>query len=118
MVTTCSGCLQFLLDLLGKDLAQFDTPLVEGIDVPHSTLGEGEVLIVSNEGTERGGSDLLGEDRGGWAVTQECLVRHQVVGGALGLDLLRSLSDHQGLGLSKEVGGKHALVFAALDGVM
>jgi len=45
-------------------------------------------------------------------------VRDEVVGGTLGLDLLGGLTDHQGLGLSQEVGRQHTLVLAALNGVV
>lgn len=110
--------LQLLLDVFGQDLAQLDTPLVEGVDVPDGTLGEGEVLVVGDQGTQGGGGDLLGEDRGGGTVSKEGLVGHQALGGTLSLDLLGGLTDHQGLRLSKEVGGQHALVLAILNGVV
>ena len=43
-------------DLLGQDLAQLNTPLVEGIDAPHGTLDEGDVLVQG---------DQLAQDRRG-----------------------------------------------------
>lgn len=110
--------LQLLLDLLGKHLAQLHTPLVEGVDVPDGTLGEGEVLVVGNQSSQSGGGDLLGQDGGRRAVAQEGLVRDQVLRGTLGLDLLRGLSDHQSFRLGQEVGSQHALVLATLNGVV
>ena len=118
MVLTRPRRLQLLLDLLGQHLAQLHTPLVEGVDVPDGALGEGQVLVVRDQSTQRRRGDLLGQDRGGGAVAQERLVRHQVVRRTLGLDLLGRLPDHQGLGLGQEVGRQHALVLAALDGVV
>ncbi len=94
VVTTLTRCLQLLLDLLRKDLAQLDTPLVERVDVPDSSLGEGHMLVVGDQCTESSGRDLLGKDGGRRAVTKEGLVRDQVFGRALGLDLLRGLADH------------------------
>lgn len=110
--------LQLLLDLFGQDLAQLDTPLVEGVDVPDSPLGEGDVLVVGDQSTQSGRSDLLGEDGGGGTVTQEGLVRDKLGGSTLSLDLLGGLANHQSLRLSKEVGSQHALVLATLDRVV
>lgn len=118
VLSTGTISLQLLLDVLGQDLAQLDTPLVEGVDVPDGALGEGEVLVVGDQGTQGGGGDLLGEDGGGGTVSKEGLVGHQALGSVFGLDLLGGLTDHQGLRLSKEVGGQHALVLAVLDGVV
>lgn len=118
MVTTLTCCLQLLLNLLRKDLAQLDTPLVEGVDVPDGSLGEGHMLVVGDQRTESSGCDLLGEDGGRRAVTKEGLVRHQVLGRALSLDLLRGLADHQSLRLGKEVGCQHALVLSVLNRVV
>ena len=41
-----SGVVQLLTDSLGENLTQLNTPLVERVDVPDGTLGEGHVLIV------------------------------------------------------------------------
>lgn len=95
------------LNLLGQDLSELDTPLVKGVDVPDGALGEGQVLVVGDQGTESTGGDLLSKDGGGGAVTEECLVGNELVGGTLGADLLRGLADHEGLGLGEVVGGEH-----------
>lgn len=118
MATASARGLQLLLDILGQNLTQFDTPLVERVDVPDGAFGEGQVLVVGDQGSQGGGGDLLSQDGGGGTVSKESLVRHQVVGSTFGLDLFRGLTDHQGLRLGKEVGGKHALVLAVLDGVV
>lgn len=118
MVGTCTVRLQLLLDILSENLAQLNTPLVEGVDVPDRTLDEGDVLVVGDQSTQGGRGDLLSQNGGGGPVAQEGLVRDEVLRGVLGLDLLGGLADHQGLGLGQEVGGQHALVLAALDGVV
>ena len=110
--------LKFSLDLLGQGLAELDTPLVERVDVPDGTLSEGHVLVVGDQSTQSGGSDLLCEDRGGRTVAQEGLVGNKLIGGTLGADILRGLANHEGLGLSEVVGGKHLLVLVVLDGVV
>lgn len=73
-------------DALGELLAELDTPLVEGVDVPDGALDESEVLVVSDQGTESTGGDLLGQDGGGGPVAEEGLVGNELIGSALGLD--------------------------------
>ena len=41
--------LQFPDDTVCKHLSQFDTPLVEGVDVPYAALGEDLVLVEGDE---------------------------------------------------------------------
>lgn len=118
MGTTGTRSLKFLLNVLGKNLTQLNTPLVERVDVPDGTLSECQVLIESNESSQGSRCDLLCEDRSGWSVAKEGLVRHQVLRGVLGPDLLRGLSNHQSFGLGEEVGSKHALVLTALNRVV
>src|SRR5262245_65153584 len=48
------GCaLEFRNDALGQRFAQLDTPLIEGVDTPDSTLSENAVLVECDEFTER-----------------------------------------------------------------
>lgn len=107
--------LQLLLNALGKNLTKLNTPLVEGVDVPDSTLGEGDVLVVSDQSTQGEGSDLAGKDAGGRAVAVESLMVQQLLGDLLVLQLSSGLAQHQSLRLSKEVGGKHGLVLVDID---
>ena len=58
-------------------------------------------------GTESTGGDLLGQDGGGGPVAEESLVGNDLIGSALGLDGFGGLADHEGLGLSEEVGSQH-----------
>lgn len=106
------------LDLLGQRLAKLNTPLVETVDVPDGTLGEGQVLVVDNQRTQSGRGDLVGQDGRRGAVTKERLVGNKLLGRSLSLDLIRSLADHEGLSLSKEVGGKHLLVLVVVNWVV
>jgi len=48
----CFG-LEFGDDSLGKDLSQFDSPLVEGVDLPDGALGKDAVLVKCNEFPQR-----------------------------------------------------------------
>ena len=41
--------LKFRDDALGKRLAQFDAPLVEGVDVPDGALSEDTVFVQCDE---------------------------------------------------------------------
>jgi hypothetical protein len=105
-------------DLLGKALAQLDTPLVEAVDVPDGALGEGEVLVVDDQGTQSGWGDLVGENGRRGAVAQEGLVGDKVLWRALGFDLVGGLTDHERLSLGKEVGRKHPKESAIVSALM
>lgn len=111
MALAASRLVKLLQDLLGQDLAELNTPLVEAVDVPDGTLGEGEVLIVDDKSTEFGGANrATNEDGSGRAVAKEALVGDKVASGSLSLDLLVSLANHQSLSLGEEVGCQHLLV--------
>ena len=51
-------------DLLGQNLTQLDTFLVEGIQVPGKTLIHDLVLEVGQQSTHSSGSQLLTDDDG------------------------------------------------------
>jgi hypothetical protein len=104
-----AGVIELGKNLLSQALAQLNTPLVEAVDVPDGALGEGQVLVIDDERSKSCRSDFVCKDRGGWSVAQERLVGDQVLRSTLGLDLVRSLADHEGLCLSKEVGRKHPI---------
>ena len=121
MALAVSGLIELLEDLLGQDLAELDAPLVEAVDVPDGALGEGEVLVVDDEGAQLGGADgAADEDRRRRAVAQEPLVRDQVVLGALGADVEVVGDGVVGLGRQNEVGGDElgALVDELEEGVL
>ena len=104
-----AGVVKLGENLLRQALAQLNAPLVEAVDVPDGTFGEGQVLVVNDEGSESRGGNLVRQDRRGGSVAQERLVRDQVLRSALCLDLVWGLADHEGLCLSEEVGSKHPI---------
>lgn len=119
MTLAVARLVQLLENLLGKDLAQLDTPLVEAVNVPDGTLGEGKVLVVGNESTKLGRANVAADEDGcRGAVSKEALVGNKITSRALGLDLLVTLANHQGLSLGKVVGSKHLLVQVVGDGVV
>ena len=89
---------------LGQLLAQFDTPLVERVDVPNRSLCKNTVLVESNELAESFGSELLDQNCVRRPITLEDPVRHKPVRCAFCLDLLGCLAEGQRLGLGKDVG--------------
>lgn len=113
-----SARVQLLLNVLRQALAQLNTPLVERVDVPDGALNEGEVLVVDDQRTESGRSDLLREDAGGGSVAQERLVGDELLRSVFSLKLLGCLSDHESLSLSQEVGSQHDLVLVVADGIV
>ena len=74
-------------DGLGQGFAKFDTPLVEGINVPDRSLGEDIVFVERDELAEYLGSEFVGEDGICRTVALEDAVRDEPGGCALGLDL-------------------------------
>lgn len=106
------------LDVLCQTLAQLNTPLVEAVDIPNRTLGEGQVLVVCDQRTKRTWSDLLRKDAGRRSVTHEGLVRNESLGGGLSLELVRGLSNHKSFGLGEEVRCKHALMLVVVNWVV
>ena len=82
-----SGGLEFGDDFLGEDFSEFDTPLVEGVDVPDHALGEDAHLVERDEAAEGGGGEFFGEEDIRGAVAFEDAVWCERGGGAFGLDL-------------------------------
>lgn len=110
---------ELLENLLGKDLAQLNAPLVEAVDVPDGTLDKSQVLVVDNQGAQLSrADDIAHQDGGGWSVAEEALVRDEILGRALSSELVVSLADHESLGLGKVVGCQHLLVQVVPDGVV
>lgn len=102
-----STLVQLGLNLLRQDLSQLDTPLIEAVDVPYRTLGEGDMFVVRDQSSERAWRDLLGEDGGCGPITEECLVIDKLIGRSLSFDLCFRLAGHERFGLGKEVGCQH-----------
>lgn len=58
-------------DALGEDFAEFDAPLVEGVDVPEDSLGEDAHFVEGDEAAEDSGCEFFGKDDIGRAVAFE-----------------------------------------------
>ena len=66
------------------------------------------MLVVRNERTQGARGNLLCEDGGGGTVAEKGFVGNERLGRTFGGDFLRGLADHEGFGLSEEVGGEHS----------
>lgn len=114
-----AGLVELLENLLSKDLAQLNAPLVEAVNVPDGTLDESQLLVVDNQSTQLSRADDISHQDGcRWSVAKEALVRDKLLGGALSSELVVSLADHESLGLGKVVGCQHLLVQVVVDGVV
>ena len=123
-------------DLLGQDLTQLDTLLVEGVDVPREALEHDLVLEVGKQSAQGGGGQLVADDDGGRTATLELLVQVGIflaageghdLGGHVGAELLLgggALDDHVGAHLAVAVANKlqgddaGALVQELVEGVL
>src|SRR4029450_11298788 len=101
---------EFWDNLLGQHLAELDTPLVEGVNIPDGTLGEDGVLVERHELAERCRRELLGEEGIRRAIALEYPVRHQPIRRALGLDFLGCFTEGQRLGLGEDVRQEYVVV--------
>src|SRR5579883_1314476 len=70
------GAFQFGDDAVGKHFAQFDAPLVEGVDIPDGALREDLVFVEGDELAQRLRGQTLSKDGIGWAVALEGTVWH------------------------------------------
>lgn len=116
-------------NLLGKLLAQLNSPLVERVDIPNHSLNEDLVLIHRNQSSQGTRGQLLEHDRVGGLVATEHLVgcnlihlrsRQRLVAMQLLQNRLLVLASHQRLSLSEKVGQQDIVVLGkgvvGLDG--
>jgi len=104
------GTLKFGNDALCQHLAQFDAPLVEGIDVPDRPLREYAVLVEGDKFSKGFGGEFFDKNSACGPVTLTDPVRDKPFRCTLGRDLLLRLSEGQGLGLSEEVGHEQIMM--------
>jgi len=95
---------------LSEGFAEFDAPLVEGVDVPDHALGEDAHFVEGNEAAEGGGGEFFGHEDIRGAVAVEDAVRRDRWRGALGFDLGEGFSKSQGLGLREDIRHEQILV--------
>jgi len=110
--------IKLALDLLRETLAQLDTPLIKGVDIPDCALGKCKVLIINDQRAKRSGGNLLRKDTGRRSVAQERFMLQEHLGRILCFQLCFVFADHERFGLSEEIGGKHLLVFVVGDWVV
>ena len=99
-------------DALGEDFAEFDAPLVEGVDVPEDALGEDAHFVEGDEAAEDEWCEFFGKDDIGWAVAFEDAVWGECGGGAFGFDFGEGFSESEGLGLREDIRHEEVVVTA------
>src|SRR3984893_17745723 len=97
-------------DALGQNLAEFDAPLIEGIDVPDGALGEHAVLVERNQLSQRRRGQSVHQNGVGRPIAFEYPVRDKPSGRAFGLDLLGRFSEGERLGLRKYIRQQHIMM--------
>ena len=88
----------------GQGRAQFDAPLVEGVDAPHDALHEGRVLIERDERAEGGWRECVRPEERARSVAGEGAVGHERLGGAFGPDLVAGPAERERLRLRDRIG--------------
>ena len=97
---------------MGEGFAEFDAPLVEGVDVPDHALGEDAHFVEGNEAAEGGWGEFFGHEDIRGAVAFEHAVRRDGRRGAFGLDLREGFAEGEGLGLREDIRHEQILVAA------
>ena len=80
-------------DVLGQHLAELHAPLVEGVNLPDSALGEDRMLVESDQLAQRFRCETLRQNYIRGPVALKDAVRNQPVRRSLDLDLLRRLAE-------------------------
>ena len=102
--------LEFRDDALGQNLAEFDAPLIEGVDVPDGALGEHAVLVERDQLSQRRRGQSVHQDGVGRPVAFEHPVRDEPIRRAFGLDLLARFAEGERLGLREDVRQQHVVM--------
>lgn len=98
-----SGALQFWNDAVRQYLAQFNAPLIKGIDIPDGALYEDFVFVESNNLAQHVGGQARGQDGVGWMIPFKGAMCYLEGWYTISSDLFSSLAEGEGLGLRKEV---------------
>ena len=109
------GVFDFRNDALRQNLAEFDAPLVERINVPNGALREDAVLVKGHQLAERFGCEFVHQYCVRRAVALKDAMRDQPVGRAFFFHLLRRFAERQRFGLGENVREQHIVVTANAD---
>src|SRR4030095_8596995 len=102
--------LEFRDDSLRQHLAEFNSPLIERVNIPNDALRENRVFVKSHELTQYFRRELVGKDRVRWPVALENPMRHEPIRRALRFHLLRCLTKSECLGLSEHICQEHVVM--------
>ena len=105
---------QFGNDALRQGLAQFDAPLIKGIDAPDRALGEDDVLVKRDKFAEHFRREPLGEKDIRWTIALEHAMRHERALRAFGPDFVGGFAERQRLGLRKNIRHQNVVMPAQL----
>src|SRR5215475_13932670 len=108
----CALALQLGDNALCQYLAEFDAPLIEGIDVPDHALGKHAVLVESDQLSQRRRRQSVDQDGVGRAIACEHPVRNKPIRRTFGLDLLARLTKGECLALRNDIRQQHIVMTA------
>ena len=94
---------QFRNNALSEDFAEFDAPLIEGVDIPKNALREDAHFVERDETPKRGGSEFFPHNDTRRAVALEDAVRGKTGWRAIGLNFVECFSKGEGFGLAHAV---------------
>ena len=95
---------------LRQNFAEFNSPLIERVDIPDGSLGEDRMFIQRDQLSKNFWCEFFGEDRIRRAVAFEDPMRDKPIGRSLGLYLCWSLAERKRLGLRANICQKHVVV--------
>jgi hypothetical protein len=102
--------LKLRYDALRERFAEFNAPLVEGVDAPDSALRENDVFVKGDQLAERFRRQPVGQDRVRRPVTLEDAMWRQFCSGAFGFHLLGCLAKGERLGLCKNISQQNVVM--------
>src|ERR1700754_4357877 len=95
---------------LRQHFAEFNSPLVERVNIPDDALCENGVFVKSNELAQRLRCEPLSKNRVRWPVAFEDPMRHEPIRCALSFHLLWRLTKSERLGLSEHICQEHVVM--------
>src|SRR5262249_18639376 len=102
--------LEFRDNSLCQHFAEFNSPLIERVDIPDDALCENRVFVKGDELAQRFWCELLSKNRVRWPVALEDPMRHEPIGRALSFHLLWRLTKSERLGLSEHISQEHVVM--------